>query len=173
MIAAVEVEPVIGLEVHAQLLTASKMFCTCSARYWDAPPNVHVCPVDLGLPGALPVINQEAINSAIKVALALHCRIAEVTRFDRKNYHYPDLPKGYQISQYDMPLGTDGYLEFDCNGQHQRVGIIRVHVEEDTGKSIHAVLDGREVSLIDYNRSGVPLMEIVSAPELHSPEAAR
>lgn len=165
--------PLVGLEVHAQLLTRSKMFCGCDARYWGASPNSHVCPVDLGLPGSLPVINQAAIDDAIMVALALNCRLADITRFDRKNYPYPDIPKGYQISQYDTPLARNGYIEFDVNGETQRVGITRVHLEEDTGKTIHAAVDGREVSLVDYNRSGVPLLEIVSEPDINSSDAAR
>ena len=166
-------EPVIGLEIHAQLLTASKMFCACDARYSGASPNSHVCPVDLGLPGSLPVINKSAVEKAIMVGLALNCEIAEVTKFDRKNYPYPDIPKGYQISQYDTPLSTEGHIEFDVGGERQRVGIIRAHLEEDTGKTIHARVGERDVSLVDYNRSGVPLLEIVSHPEIRSPEAAR
>jgi aspartyl-tRNA(Asn)/glutamyl-tRNA(Gln) amidotransferase subunit B len=166
-------EAVIGLEVHAQLLTESKMFCGCSARYAGAPPNSHVCPVCLGLPGSLPVINEKAFDSAIKVAAAMNCDVAPVTRFDRKNYPYPDIPKGYQISQYDMPIGRDGHIEIHVAGGRQRVGIIRVHLEEDTGKSIHANVGGREVSLVDYNRAGVPLLEIVSEADLRSSEAAR
>jgi len=163
----------IGLEVHAQLLTESKMFCGCSARYAGAPPNSHVCPVDLGLPGSLPVINGHALESALMAALALNCEIAEVTRFDRKNYPYPDIPKGYQISQYDTPLGRDGFVELESDGRPRRIGIIRAHVEEDTGKTIHASVGGREVSLVDYNRSGVPLLEIVSEPDITTAEEAR
>ena len=166
-------EPVIGLEIHAQLLTASKMFCGCDARYSGASPNSHVCPVDLGLPGSLPVINESAVHKAIMVGLALHCHIAELTKFDRKNYPYPDIPKGYQISQYDMPLATEGYVEIGAESGRQRVGIIRVHLEEDTGKTIHAAVNGKEVSLVDYNRSGVPLLEIVSHPDIRSAEAAK
>jgi aspartyl-tRNA(Asn)/glutamyl-tRNA(Gln) amidotransferase subunit B len=166
-------EPVIGLEIHAQLLTASKLFCSCDARYSGASPNSHVCPVDLGLPGSLPVINKSAVEKAIMVGLALSCEIAEVTKFDRKNYPYPDIPKGYQISQYDTPLSTEGHIEFDVGSERHRVGIIRAHLEEDTGKTIHAKAGERDVSLVDYNRSGVPLLEIVSHPDIRSPEAAR
>jgi aspartyl-tRNA(Asn)/glutamyl-tRNA(Gln) amidotransferase subunit B len=166
-------EPVIGLEVHAQLLTRSKMFCGCSAAYSGASPNSHVCEVCGGMPGSLPVINRRAVESTILTAVALRCSVAEHSKFDRKNYSYPDLPKGYQISQYDLPLGTGGSLEFEVGGRQESCGIVRVHLEEDTGKSIHADVDGRSVSLVDYNRSGVPLMEIVGAPELRTPEAAR
>jgi aspartyl-tRNA(Asn)/glutamyl-tRNA(Gln) amidotransferase subunit B len=168
-----ELEPVIGLEVHAQLLTRSKMFCGCSAAYSGAPPNSHVCEVCGGMPGALPVINARAVEATVLTAVALQCSIAEYSKFDRKNYSYPDLPKGYQISQYDLPLGTRGSLEFEVEGHVERCGIVRVHLEEDTGKSIHVDINGRSVSLVDYNRSGVPLMEIVGEPELHSPMAAR
>jgi len=122
-------EAVIGLEVHAQLLTDSKMFCRCSARYFEAPPNTLVCPVCLGLPGVLPVINQKAIEYIITTALALNCEIAEATRFDRKNYHYPDLMKGYQISQYELPIGKGGFLEIDVDGERKRISITRVHME--------------------------------------------
>jgi aspartyl-tRNA(Asn)/glutamyl-tRNA(Gln) amidotransferase subunit B len=166
-------EPVVGLEVHAQLLTRSKMFCGCSAAYSGAPPNSHVCAVCGGMPGALPVINRRAVEATILTAVALNCSVAEHSKFDRKNYSYPDLPKGYQISQYDLPLGTGGFLEFENAGRPERCGIVRVHLEEDTGKSIHDDLGGRAVSLVDYNRSGVPLMEIVGEPELRTPEAAR
>lgn len=164
--------PMIGLEVHAQLLTESKMFCGCSARYSGMPANSHVCPVDLGLPGSLPVINGRALDLAIMAALALNCRVAEKTHFDRKNYPYPDIPKGYQISQYDHPLARHGFIELD-GVDHKRVGIIRAHLEEDTGKTIHATVQGREVSLVDYNRSGVPLLEVVSEADLTTPEEAR
>jgi aspartyl-tRNA(Asn)/glutamyl-tRNA(Gln) amidotransferase subunit B len=170
---AQEYEPVIGLEVHAQLLTNSKMYCTCSARYANSPPNTHVCAVCGGMPGSLPVINARAVEYTVRAALALDCRVDESSKFDRKNYPYADLPKGYQISQYDMPIGQDGVLEFRSGDETRRCGIVRVHLEEDTGKTTHTSVDGREVSLVDYNRSGVPLMEIVSRPELHSPEDAR
>lgn len=164
-----ELEPVIGLEVHAQLLTHSKMFCACSADYAGAPPNTHVCPVCLGMPGSLPVINKTAVEYTILTALAFHCEIPEFAKFDRKNYHYPDLMKGYQISQYDLPLSRNGYVLIDDGGATKRIGIRRVHLEEDTAKLFH--VDG--ASLIDVNRSGVPLMEIVSEPDMHSVEEAR
>jgi aspartyl-tRNA(Asn)/glutamyl-tRNA(Gln) amidotransferase subunit B len=167
-------ETVIGLEVHAQLLTASKMYCGCSARYADAPPNTLVCVVCGGFPGALPVLNRVAIESGILTGLALHCDIPAFCKLDRKNYFYPDLPKGYQISQYDLPLCRDGYLEFISGGVPRRAGITRVHVEEDTGRLVHRTdANGSEVSLVDLNRSGVPLMEIVGEPDLRSPEEAR
>lgn len=165
--------PVIGLEVHAQLLTRSKMFCGCDARYSSAPPNSHVCAICGGMPGSLPVINKLAMEQALLTALALHCEVPELTKFDRKNYQYPDIPKGYQISQYDMPIGVNGWLEYRLEGATLRCGITRVHVEEDTGKSLHLPMDGQDVSLVDYNRSGVPLMEIVTEPDLRSPEEAR
>lgn len=163
----IEFEPVIGLEVHAQVLTKSKMFCGCSAEAFGAPPNSHVCPICLGMPGALPVINQAAVKATILTALALHCAIPEYSKFDRKNYMYPDLMKGYQISQYDLPLSRDGYLEIASKGVVKKIGIRRVHLEEDTAKLFH-VADNSGSSLVDVNRSGVPLMEIVSQPELHS-----
>jgi aspartyl-tRNA(Asn)/glutamyl-tRNA(Gln) amidotransferase subunit B len=165
--------PVIGLEVHAQLLTRSKMFCGCSAAYADAPPNTHVCTICSGMPGSLPVINRRAVEFTVLTALALGCSVSRVSKFDRKNYSYPDLPKGYQISQYDRPIGLGGCLRFISSGETVSCGITRVHLEEDTGKSTHLDIDGRSVSLVDYNRSGVPLMEIVSEPDLTSPEAAR
>ena len=163
-----EFEVVIGLEVHSQLLTKSKMFCSCSTGYANAAPNTHVCPVCMGMPGVLPVINNQAVAYTIMTALALHCSIPEYSKFDRKSYHYPDLMKGYQISQYDIPLSRDGYLTIDNNGQTQRIGITRVHLEEDTARSQHR--DG--YSLIDVNRAGTPLMEIVSEPDMRSPEEA-
>jgi aspartyl-tRNA(Asn)/glutamyl-tRNA(Gln) amidotransferase subunit B len=156
-------EAVIGLEVHAQLLTHSKSFCGCSTAY-GAPPNTHVCPVCIGLPGALPVLNAEAVRMAVRTALALSCDIRPRSRFARKNYFYPDLPKGYQISQYDEPLGEHGHLDIELDGSTKRVGITRVHMEEDAGKNLH----GAHVSIVDLNRSGVPLVEIVGEPDLRS-----
>ena len=168
-------EAVIGLEVHAQLLTVSKMFCGCSAAYTDAAPNDNTCPVCLGLPGVLPVINRQAIEHTVRTALALECEIPEFTKFDRKNYFYPDLPKGYQISQYDTPLSRNGRIEFPVGGETVRCGITRVHLEEDTGTMHHAgdVLQSATQSFVDFNRSGVPLMEIVGEPDLRTAEHAR
>jgi aspartyl-tRNA(Asn)/glutamyl-tRNA(Gln) amidotransferase subunit B len=162
-------EIVIGLEVHIQLLTSSKMFCACSADYASTPPDTHVCPVCLGMPGVLPVINEKAIEYTVMTALALNCTIPEYTKFDRKNYFYPDLMKGYQISQYDAPIGKKGWLTIDSDGGKKRINITRVHLEEDTAKLLHR----GDHSLIDVNRSGVPLMEVVSEPEMSSPEEAR
>jgi aspartyl-tRNA(Asn)/glutamyl-tRNA(Gln) amidotransferase subunit B len=165
-------ETVIGMEVHVQLLTKSKIFCGCSTRFGD-PPNTNTCPVCLGLPGALPVLNREAVTMAMRAAMALNCIINPRSRFARKNYFYPDLPKGYQISQYDEPLAEDGWLEIDTDGRGKRVGITRVHLEEDAGKSLHEGFpDSDRNSYIDLNRSGVPLIEIVSEPDLRSPEEA-
>jgi aspartyl-tRNA(Asn)/glutamyl-tRNA(Gln) amidotransferase subunit B len=167
-------DTVIGLEVHAQLLTKSKMYCGCSAQYADAPPNTLVCLVCGGFPGALPVLNAAAIDAAILTGIALNCSIPPFCKLDRKNYFYPDLPKGYQISQYDLPLAVNGVLEFVSGGETRRAGITRVHVEEDTGRLVHRTsADGMDVSLVDINRSGVPLMEIVGEPHLRSPEEAR
>ncbi|MBM3156221.1 MAG: Asp-tRNA(Asn)/Glu-tRNA(Gln) amidotransferase subunit GatB [Chloroflexi bacterium] len=169
-----EYETVIGLEVHAQLLTKSKMFCRCSAEYADATPNTHVCPVCLGMPGVLPTINKRAIEYAIMTALALNCSIPENTRFDRKNYPYPDLMKGYQISQYDNPLSQKGWLTIEVEGESKEIGITRVHQEEDVAKLVHRTdPSGESYSLVDVNRAGVPLMEIVSEPDMRSPEEAR
>ncbi|GLV57059.1 aspartyl/glutamyl-tRNA(Asn/Gln) amidotransferase subunit B [Dictyobacter sp. S3.2.2.5] len=162
-------EVVIGLEVHSQLLTKSKMFCSCSTNYANAAPNTHVCPVCMGMPGVLPVINQKAVQYTIMTALALNCSIPEYSKFDRKSYHYPDLMKGYQISQYDIPLSSNGYLTIEHNGQERRIGITRVHLEEDTARSLHRP----GYTLIDVNRAGTPLMEIVSEPDMRSPEEAR
>jgi aspartyl-tRNA(Asn)/glutamyl-tRNA(Gln) amidotransferase subunit B len=165
-------EAVIGLEVHVQLLTKSKIFCSCSTHFGD-PPNSNTCPVCLGLPGALPVLNREAVTMAMKAAMALNCTINPRSRFARKNYFYPDLPKGYQISQYDEPLSEDGWIELEVNGTRKRIGITRVHLEEDAGKSLHeGFTDSEEKSYIDLNRTGVPLIEIVSEPDLRSPEEA-
>ena len=172
---ATEYETVIGLEVHTQLLTRSKMFCGCSAAYFAAPPNTHVCPVCLGMPGVLPVINRAAVEAATMTGLALGCTIPDANKFDRKNYFYPDLPKGYQISQYDLPLAVGGSLTFLHEGTERTIGITRIHMEEDTGKNTHATdpATGEGQSLVDLNRAGVPLLEIVSEPDLRSPEEAR
>jgi aspartyl-tRNA(Asn)/glutamyl-tRNA(Gln) amidotransferase subunit B len=161
-------EPVIGLEIHAHLLTESKMFCGCSAAFGSAP-NTRVCPVCLGLPGALPVLNRAAVDHAIRAALALGCTIHETSIFARKNYFYPDLPKGYQISQYERPLATRGAVEFSDGARRVKVGITRVHLEEDAGKSLHEGFpDSDRKTYLDFNRSGVPLIEIVTEPDLHS-----
>jgi aspartyl-tRNA(Asn)/glutamyl-tRNA(Gln) amidotransferase subunit B len=165
-------EPVIGLEMHVQLKTATKIFCACSTRFGDAP-NSNTCPVCLGLPGALPVFNRRALELAVRAALALHCTVHERSRFARKNYFYPDLPKGYQISMYEMPLATGGWLEIEHEGARKRVGITRLHLEDDAAKGMHEGFpDSGEKTYIDYNRGGVPLIEIVSEPDLRSPEEA-
>ena len=165
-------EAVIGLEVHAQLKTLTKAFCGCSTRFGDAP-NSHTCPVCLGLPGALPVLNRKARDLAIRASLSLHCEIHERSVFARKNYFYPDLPKGYQISMYELPLATKGCLEFELDGAVKRVGITRVHMEEDAAKNLHeGFADSDRWSYIDYNRCGVPLIEIVSEPDIRTPAQA-
>src|SRR5215469_5393475 len=165
-------EPVIGLEVHAQLLTRSKIFCGCSTRFGD-PPNRNVCPVCLGLPGTLPVLNKRAVEMGIRAALALNGTVHERSRFARKNYFYPDLPKGYQISQYELPLATGGYLAIDYQGHTKRIGITRLHLEEDAGKSLHEGFPhSGEKTYVDYNRCGTPLAEIVSEPDMRSPDEA-
>jgi aspartyl-tRNA(Asn)/glutamyl-tRNA(Gln) amidotransferase subunit B len=169
----VDFETVIGLEVHAQVLTRSKMYCGCSADYAHAAPNTHVCPVCLGLPGVLPVINRAAIEKTIMTGLALNCDIPAFNKFDRKNYIYPDLMKGYQISQYDLPMAVGGWLDMELGGSFRRIGITRVHLEEDTARLLHREGPEGEYSLVDVNRSGTPLMEIVSEPDLRSPQEAR
>ncbi len=162
----------IALEVHCHITTRSKMFCSCQADYYGAEPNTHTCPVCLGLPGSLPVINRKAIENCIKLALALNCEIADYARFHRKNYYYPDLPKNYQISQYDLPLSRGGYLDIQTNGNIRRIRIRRVHIEEDTGKSIHPENLDADYSLVDYNRCGIPLAEVVTEPDITTPEEA-
>jgi aspartyl-tRNA(Asn)/glutamyl-tRNA(Gln) amidotransferase subunit B len=167
-------EPVIGLEVHVQLLTASKIFCSCSTRF-GAAPNTNVCPVCLGMPGTLPVLNRKTVEFAVLAAMALNCRINRVSIFARKNYFYPDLPKGYQISQYDKPLAEFGYIEVPAgkSGEKKKIGITRVHLEEDAGKSLHEGFeDAEEKTAIDLNRTGVPLIEIVSEPDISTPDEA-
>jgi aspartyl-tRNA(Asn)/glutamyl-tRNA(Gln) amidotransferase subunit B len=164
-----EYEAVIGLEVHAQLLTASKIFCGCATAF-GAPPNTQVCEVCLGMPGSLPVLNKKALEYALKMALATDCRINPESVFARKNYFYPDLPKGYQISQYESPLAEHGRLDIKVNGDARRIGITRIHMEEDAGKLIHS--ETRPVSFVDFNRTGVPLIEIVSEPDIRTPEEA-
>ncbi|CAG7652251.1 Aspartyl/glutamyl-tRNA(Asn/Gln) amidotransferase subunit B [Paenibacillus solanacearum] len=163
-------ETVIGLEVHVELHTNSKIFCGCSTAF-GAPPNTHTCPICLGHPGVLPVLNKQAVEYAMKAAMALNCQVATVSKFDRKNYFYPDSPKAYQISQYDQPVGEHGWIEIEVNGETKRIGITRVHLEEDAGKLTH--VDGGYASLVDFNRVGTPLIEIVSEPDLRSPEEAR
>ena len=159
---------VIGLEVHVQLLTHTKLFCGCSTQF-GLPPNSATCPVCIGMPGVLPVMNRKAFDLALKAALALNCQIASFTKWDRKNYYYPDLPKNYQISQYDLPFSHDGWLEIEG----KRIGIIRVHLEEDAGKMLHDEQGGGRESLVDLNRAGTPLLEIVSHPDIAAPEEAR
>jgi aspartyl-tRNA(Asn)/glutamyl-tRNA(Gln) amidotransferase subunit B len=165
-------EPVIGLEVHVQLLTKTKIFCGCSTRFGD-PPNTNVCPICLGLPGTLPVLNKRAVEMAMRASLALHCAVHERSRFARKNYFYPDLPKGYQISQYELPLATEGWLEIEHNGAKKRIGITRLHLEEDAAKNLHeGFSQSAQKAYIDYNRCGTPLIEIVSEPDIRTPPEA-
>jgi len=163
-------ETVIGLEVHVELHTKTKIFCGCSTAF-GAPPNTHTCPVCLGHPGVLPVLNRQAVEYAMKAAMALNCEIATECKFDRKNYFYPDLPKAYQISQYDQPIGKNGWIEIEVGGKTKRIGINRVHLEEDAGKLTH--VEGGFATLVDFNRVGTPLIEIVSEPDIRSPEEAR
>jgi len=166
-------EAVIGLEVHVELKTNSKIFCSSTTEF-GGDPNTHVCPVCLGLPGVLPVTNKKVVEYGIKVGLALNCEIARFSKFDRKNYYYPDLPKNYQISQYDLPLAYNGYLEIETETGPKRIGIIRVHMEEDAGKLVHeGTIASTPYSYVDYNRTGVPLLEIVSSPDIDSPEEAK
>src|SRR5271168_1415642 len=165
-------EPVIGLEVHVQLLTNTKIFCGCSTRFGDAP-NANTCPVCLGLPGTLPVLNKRVIEMASRASLALNCTVHEHSRFARKNYFYPDLPKGYQISQYELPLATGGWVEVEVDGARKRIGITRLHLEEDAAKNLHeGFADSETKAYIDYNRCGTPLSEIVSEPDMRTPEEA-
>src|SRR5215475_11096144 len=162
-------EPVIGLEVHAEMLTQSKIFCACSAAF-GAPPNQNTCPLCLGLPGVLPVLNRRVVEFAIKAGLATHCSIAPVSRWARKNYFYPDLPKGYQISQYELPICRGGRVDIEVDGEPRAIRLTRIHMEEDAGKNIHDLRS--DVSLVDLNRAGIPLLEIVSEPDIRSAEAA-
>lgn len=172
-----EYEAVIGLEIHVELSTESKMFCGCSARTFGEEPNTFTCPVCLGLPGSLPVINEKAVEYTAKIGLALNCEIAQSTLFHRKNYFYPDMPKDYQISQYDLPICIGGYVDVETKDLTRRVGITRVHLEEDTGKLTHISRTGRigeaDYSLVDFNRAGIPLVEIVTEPDIRSPEEAK
>src|SRR3954452_16994718 len=163
---------IIGLEVHVQLLTRTKLFCGCSTQF-GLPPNSATCPVCTGLPGTLPVMNRRAFELALRAALALNCEIARFTKWDRKNYYYPDLPKNYQISQYDLPFSAKGHLEIETSAGPRRIGIIRAHLEEDAGKMLHDEAGGGSDSLVDLNRTGTPLLEIVSQPDLTSPEEAK
>ena len=164
---------VIGLEVHTELKTASKIFCGCTTEF-GGDQNTHVCPVCLGLPGVLPVLNEKVLEFAIRTGLALNCKISHYSKFDRKNYYYPDLPKNFQTSQYDLPICENGYLDIEVNGETKRIGITRVHMEEDAGKLVHSgTISNSEYALVDYNRTGVPLLEIVSEPDIRTPEEAK
>jgi aspartyl-tRNA(Asn)/glutamyl-tRNA(Gln) amidotransferase subunit B len=167
-------EVVIGLEVHTELKTNTKIFCNCTTEF-GGEPNTHVCPICLGLPGVLPVLNEKVVDYAISAGLALNCQIAEFSKFDRKNYYYPDLPKNYQTSQFDLPICFNGYLDIEVEGNQKRIGITRIHMEEDAGKLVHEgdTISSSNYSFVDYNRSGVPLLEIVSEPDLRSPLEAR
>ena len=160
-------EPIIGLEVHTQLKTKTKIFCSCSTSF-GAPPNTHTCPVCLGMPGVLPVLNKKVVECTLRIAIATNCRVERESRFARKNYFYPDLPKGYQISQYELPIAQNGYIEIEADGTKKRIGITRIHMEEDAGKLGHD--PDRPLSIVDFNRTGVPLIEIVSEPDIRSPE---
>ncbi|MBD2847768.1 Asp-tRNA(Asn)/Glu-tRNA(Gln) amidotransferase subunit GatB [Paenibacillus sp. IB182496] len=170
MTQATTYETVVGLEVHVELHTKSKIFCGCSTSF-GAPPNTNTCPICLGHPGVLPVLNRQAVEYAMKAAMALNCEIADVSKFDRKNYFYPDSPKAYQISQYDQPIGEHGWIDIEVEGQTKRIGITRLHLEEDAGKLTH--VDGGYASLVDLNRVGTPLIEIVSEPDIRTPEEAK
>jgi aspartyl-tRNA(Asn)/glutamyl-tRNA(Gln) amidotransferase subunit B len=170
MVQATQYETVIGLEVHVELHTNSKIFCGCSTAF-GAPPNTHTCPICLGHPGVLPVLNRQAVEYAMKAAMALNCEIASESKFDRKNYFYPDSPKAYQISQYDKPIGENGWIDIEVNGVTKRIGITRLHLEEDAGKLTH--VDGGFATLVDLNRVGTPLVEIVSEPDIRTPEEAK
>ncbi|WP_411349078.1 Asp-tRNA(Asn)/Glu-tRNA(Gln) amidotransferase subunit GatB [Paenibacillus sp. WLX2291] len=163
-------ETVVGLEVHVELHTKSKIFCGCSTAF-GAPPNTHTCPVCLGHPGVLPVLNRQAVDYAMKAAMALNCQVADISKFDRKNYFYPDSPKAYQISQFDQPIGEHGWIDIEVDGVTKRIGVTRLHLEEDAGKLTHT--SGGYDSLVDFNRVGTPLIEIVSEPDISSPEEAR
>jgi len=170
----VQYEAVIGLEVHVELKTNTKIFCGCPTEF-GGEPNTYVCPICLGLPGVLPVLNKKVLEYAVKAGLALNCKIAPFSKFDRKNYFYPDLPKAYQVSQFDLPIAQQGFLEIELNGKTKRIGITRIHMEEDAGKLVHegATISETNASFVDYNRSGVPLIEIVSEPDLCSPDEAK
>src|ERR1700722_2016220 len=163
---------VIGLEVHVQLLTRTKLFCGCSTKF-GLPPNTATCPVCIGMPGVLPVMNRHALDLSLRAALALNCQIATFTKWDRKNYYYPDLPKNYQISQYDLPFSHDGWLEIATASGPKKIGLIRAHLEEDAGKMMHDEQGTGQDSLVDLNRTGTPLLEIVSKPDISSPEEAK